>query len=315
MGFFINFIKQYYGLGIIIFGLFIIFYLSLPPQKEIDRYSFVVEEGQAIRTISDNLKNQNLIKSKTLFNILNRLTNDKIIAGDYLFEEKENVFTIVRRLSQGDYKYPVYTITFPEGMTVRDIAERISFYIPNFDAEQFIFLATPNEGFLFPDTYRIPESIKPEQLVVMMENNFYRQITKIDSLIKNSKYTLKQIIIMASIIEKEATADTRQEVGNILWKRFEEDFPLQVDAPFVYTVGRGSFDITRDDLASEDPYNTYRFVGLIPTPIANPGIESIKAAANPVPTENFYFLTGRDGEMYFAKDFEGHKLNRRNHLD
>jgi UPF0755 protein len=295
--------------------IFSIINISMPPNKEIVDYSFIIEEGQSIKSVSDKLKAEGLIKSETWFNILNRLTDDNIIAGDYLFKNKENVFTIVRRLAQGDFQYPTLTLTFTEGMTVFDIANRISFYAPKFDTELFLSLAKEKEGYLFPDTYTFSTNIKPEQLISLMENNFYRKLTEIDELIKKSNYNLNQIIIMASIVEKEATADTRQEVANILWKRYEEDFPLQVDAPFVYTVGRGTFDITMSDLRSDDPYNTYRFKGLIPSPISNPGIESIKAAANPEPTLNFYFLTGQDGEMYFAQDFEGHKLNRVKYLD
>ena len=143
----------------------------------------------------------------------------------------------------------------------------------------------------------------------MMEENFYNKITENEELIKSSNYSLEQIIIMASIVEKEATADTREEVANVLWKRYEEEFPLQVDATFVYTHNKGTFDITKNDLANKDnPYNTYYHTGLIPTPISNPGLESIKAAAQPEPTDNYFFLTGQDGKMYFAKTFKEHSV-------
>jgi UPF0755 protein len=121
---------------------------------------------------------------------------------------------------------------------------------------------------------------------------------------------------MASIVEKEATRDTIQEVTDVLWKRIEEEMPLQVDATFVYSIGKNSFTVTRDEMKDEeDPYHTYVHLGLPPTPISNPGLDTILASINHRPTKYFFFLTGRDGRMYFAVDFAGHKRNRSLYLD
>lgn len=120
---------------------------------------------------------------------------------------------------------------------------------------------------------------------------------------------------MASIIEGEADKDSKQAVSNILWKRIKLDMALQVDAPFVYSIGKGTFDLSNGDLKDkENPYNTYVNKGLPPTPISNPGLESLKAAATPAETPYLYFLTGHDGNMYYAETFEGHKKNRKLHL-
>ena len=121
---------------------------------------------------------------------------------------------------------------------------------------------------------------------------------------------------MASIIEGEADSYSRQEVADILWKRIDEDMPLQVDATFVYSIGKSTFDLTLNDLRNEDnPYNSYVFRGLPPTPINNPGIKAIRSAARQNDTPYLFFLTGRDGNMYYASTFEAHKNNRRLYLD
>ncbi len=101
-----------------------------------------------------------------------------------------------------------------------------------------------------------------------------------------------------------------------MWNRIEMGMLLQVDATFVYSIGKNSFTVTRDEMRDEsDEYNTYVYEGLPPTPISNPGLESILASVNHNPTEYVFFLTGRDGNMYFATNFEEHKRNRSLYLD
>ena len=90
--------------------------------------------------------------------------------------------------------------------------------------------------------------------------------------------------------------------------------PLQVDASFRYINGKTSAELTHDDLAIDSPYNTYKYAGLPPTPITNPGLDSIDAAINPIETDYFYFLTGHDGVMYYAETFDEHKLNKEKYL-
>lgn len=119
---------------------------------------------------------------------------------------------------------------------------------------------------------------------------------------------------MASIIEKEATSDSMQEVSNILWHRIDINMPLQVDASFVYERNKHTFELSSDDLKKDSPYNTYIRHGLTPTAISNPGIQAILAAAFPKPTKNLYFLTGYDGKMYYAKTLKEHESNKEKYL-
>jgi len=292
-----------------------VFWISAPPKNFQPGFIMDIEEGETISSVAKTLKENNLIKSEIFFSLLIEMSRSHVVVGRYIFKNPENLFNVTRKIAKGNYGSTVIQITFFEGMTNKEIAKAIKYYFPNFDENEFTELTKDKEGYLFPDTYKITDLMSPRQVIKLLEDNFNNHITEIDSTIKSSKYSLSQIIIMASIIEREATADSRQEVSNILWKRYENNFPLQVDSPFVYSIGKGTFDLTKADLKSDDPFNTYLHKGLTPTPISNPGIDSIKAAANPMETKNFYFLTGRDGKMYYAKTFEEHKKNRLRYLD
>jgi UPF0755 protein len=292
-----------------------IVWISIPPKNFKPNFIIDIEEGETIKSVASSLKQNGIIKSETFFSLLIEISRSHVVTGRYIFKNPENLFTIVRKIAKGNYGSTVVSVTFFEGMTTKEMAKALKYYLPNFDENEFLNLTKDKEGYLFPDTYKISDLMTSRQIIKMLENNFDDHISEIENEIKNSKYSLSQIIIMASIIEKEATADSRQEVANILWKRYENNFPLQVDSPFVYSIGKGTFDLTKADLKSDDPFNTYLHKGLTPSPISNPGMDSIKAAANPQPTKNLYFLTGRDGKMYYAKTFEEHKKNRLRYLD
>jgi len=299
---------------LVLFSSFI-FWISTPPNNFQSGFVVDIEEGETIKMVALKLKENNIIKSEIFFSILIEMSRSHVVVGRYIFKNPENLFTIVRKIARGNYGSTMVQVTFFEGMTIKEMAKAIKYYFPNFNENEFIELASGKEGYLFPDTYKISDLMTPRQVIKMLEDNFNDHLAEIDTTIKASKYSLSEIIIMASIVEKEATADSRQEISNILWNRYENNFPLQVDAPFVYSIGKGTFDLTKADLKSDDPFNTYLHKGLTPSPISNPGIESIKAAANPAETKNFYFLTGRDGKMYYAKTFEEHKKNRLRYLD
>lgn len=275
-----------------------------------------IEKGESIKSVSNDLKNRKIIRSRALFNLYIQLSQKSTIAsGEYLFEEPENVFSVAKRIKNADYRLPTSMITLTEGVTNAEMAELLSKKFPTISKEAFIQKTNALEGYLFPDTYKFNSNVTTDEAIFAIRENFKQKIKSIDEKIKTSKYNLEQIIIMASIVEAESTADGRQEVANILWKRYEMGMALQVDAPFVYTLGKGTADLTIDDLKSDSLYNTYTRTGLTPTAIGNPGLDSITAAASPQPTQNLYFLTGKDGKMHYAKSFEGHKQNRALYLD
>lgn len=195
---------------------------------------------------------------------------------------------------------PQIRITIPEGYAVKDIAERFKNF-RNFNGEKFLELAKNKEGYLFPDTYYFTSKETPEEIIEKLENNFKAKAGDVQ----------KDILIMASIIEKEAhNKEDRRIISGILWKRIKEGMPLQVDAVFDYLLDKESSEITQADLKMDSPYNTYKHKGLPPTPICNPGLDAIDAALNPTDSKYWYYLSDRNGVTHFAKNFDEHKLNR-----
>lgn len=290
--------------------------LTTPPNNfNVDTY-FEIEEGETLKAISEKLKEQNLIKSQVIFSSILILQgkDDNLVAGEYVFHNKQDVFSIANRLTMGDYGIKSIEVTLPEGITLNQMTEIFDDKFVNFNEQEFEIETSLDEGYYFPDTYFFPENADAELIAKTLRNNFDKKIESIDDFIKASVYDLREIIIMASIIEKEATAETRQDIANILWKRMEIGMPLQVDATFVYERGKGTFDLSTSDLRTDSPYNTYTNAGLPPTPIANPGLDAIKAAAQPEETDYLFFLTGSDGEMYYAETHDQHVLNKQNFL-
>jgi UPF0755 protein len=152
-------------------------------------------------------------------------------------------------------------------------------------------------------------------VIKILKDNFNKKIDNLSNKIKSSGKTLKDIVIMASIIEKESNGDDdRVAISSILWKRIENKMPLQVDATFLFLIGKESSELTRADLGLKSPYNTYINKGLPPGPISNPGIETLTAAMSPVKTQYLFYLHDKDGVVHYAKTFEEHKKNKQKYL-
>jgi len=143
-----------------------------------------------------------------------------------------------------------------------------------------------------------------------MEENFTAKTASIQKDAKKFNKTFQEILIMASILEKEVrTAEDRKIVAGILWKRIRTGMPLQVDAVFPYITQRKNRTITRDDLKIDSPYNTYINKGLPPGPIANPGLDTILAAINPKETKYLFYISDKKGIIRYASTLEEHNKN------
>lgn len=279
---------------------------------------FTITEGQSLKQVTQSLRNEGIIKSRTISNILVMITasDAKIVSGTYLFDTPPSMFEVVERITTGDFGIETIKVRIPEGATVEQIGELFEQEFPYFEKEAFYQLAEGKEGYLFPDTYLFLETVKAHEVLAKLQDTFSERTAELIPLLKESGRSLEEVVIMASIVEKEATAESRQEVADILWKRIAIEMPLQVDATFVYSIGKGTFDLYKADLRDEEnPYNTYVHLGLPPTAISNPSFEAMKAAATSQDTDYLFFLTGHDGEMYYAEDFDGHKENRRRFLN
>jgi UPF0755 protein len=187
--------------------------------------------------------------------------------------------------------------------------------IAGFDGQRFLELAKPQEGYLFPDTYFFYENIRPEQVIEAMRNNFDNQTKKLTLKMTFSGRSLEDVIKMASIVEEEANlSEVRRTIAGILWKRIENNMPLQVDAPFFYLLGKTSAELTKNDLAMNSPYNLYKNKGLPPTPISNPGLETIEDVLNPINTKYWFYLSDSKGDTYYAETHDGHIANKAKYI-
>lgn len=211
------------------------------------------------------------------------------------------------------------TIRIIEGWTIYEIQKELESF--GFDMQPSDFLAerfvedfpflknlppgATLEGYLFPDTYRVWKDELPDGL-------FRKQLNEFSEKIETFGTTTRDVVILASIIEKEVKRDEdRPIVAGIFTNRLSVGMALQSDATLNYVIRSGRDRLNAEELKNESPYNSYRNKGLPPGPISNPGFASIKAAVNPANTDFWYFLTDKDGAAYFAKTLEGHAANRR----
>lgn len=238
-----------------------------------------------------------------------------IQSGSYLFKTPANLITIASRLERGEFGLPLAKITFPEGITVREAAARVAAALPATSATDFISLAKKDEGYLFPDTYFFPVSSTAQTIVATMRANFDTKTKPLLPDIAASGHSLSDVVIIASLVEKEARSVANKKlVAGVLWNRLELDMPLQVDAVFGYIFNRDTYAPSPTDLKVESPYNTYLHKGLPPGPINNPGLDSINAALHPTPTDYLFYLTGSDNLMHYARTYPEHQSNLKKYL-
>ncbi|MFA6446476.1 MAG: endolytic transglycosylase MltG [Candidatus Paceibacterota bacterium] len=311
---FLTFYKReiFRGVSIIVSILVILFFFAwnTPSQFKKDTI-FSVPTGSGLTEIANNLKEDHVIRSAFWYKVFSVIYGNNLIAGDYLLDSYQTVFGIVGRLNRGEYRLKPIKVTIPEGLTIREISLLLQKQLHRFDARHFIELTKDKEGYLFPDTYFFLPNQNPEIVMKMMTDTFNKKLTPIAEDISKFKKSLNDVITMASILEEEgkSTRD-RQIIAGILWKRIAKGMPLQVDAPFRYSIGKDSYTLTKDDLRIDNPYNTYTRKGLPPTPITNPGLDSILAAVHPITTSYYFFLSERDGTTHYATTYNEHLENK-----
>jgi UPF0755 protein len=263
------------------------------------------------------LKKSSVIRSPLFFELLVQHYEKErgILSGVYLFKTPLSVFDVAKRMVAGDRGIETLKITLAEGLSSHEMAKIFEEKIPKFNTEEFLASTKDKEGYLFPDTYFFFSVATSGEVVVALEENFAARTKDREEEARKLGRDWHDILTMASIIEEEtATDEDRHIVSGILWKRIERGMRLQIDATFGYTIGKGSLDLTAADLKSDSPYNTYLHDGLPPTPISNPGLESIDAALHPTPSIYLYYLSDKDGVIHYAKTFEEHKQNRAKYL-
>jgi UPF0755 protein len=239
----------------------------------------------------------------------------KLVAGDYYFSRPISVYSVVSRLVKGNFDLDSIKVTIPEGLSMSQIAMNLSSKLKNFSVDDFMTYSPEKEGYLFPDTYFFMPDIKAGEVIDELQKNFEEKIETVQPTIDAFGKPEEDVIIMASILEEEArTPEDWQIISGILWKRIKIGMPLQVDSTLGYVTGKVSSELTTADLKKDSPYNTYVYKGLPPTPICNPGIETITAAVTPTTTPYLYYLSDENGVIHYAATFAEHIRNRAKYL-
>lgn len=274
---------------------------------------FIVEEGAGVRQIANDLKKADLIRDPIAFFILTKKmgVDKKIEAGDFRLNPGMNAEEIAKELTHGTLDL---WITAPEGLRAEEISDLLKKRIPTYD-ESWRAKLDANEGYLFPDTYLIPKDANIEFIVSLMRNTFDQKYKTIDK--SRTNLSQNEIVAIASLIEREARhQEDRPLVSSVIQNRLSIGMKLDLDATLQYSLGYQNNQktwwkkgLTARDKLVQSPYNTYTNAGLPPTPISNPGLAALNAAANPANTDYFYYFTDKNGINRYAKDLEGQNSN------
>ena len=278
---------------------------------------FSIPQGSSLSDVADLLYEKRAIRSRGLFTFLIRVLGEgtSVQAGDYIFAEPAGLWSITRRVVHGEFGFAPIVLTVTEGMTVRDISLLLAEKF-EIDPQEFRARANDYEGFLFPETYKFLPTVTIDDVVALLARTFAERTSEARKNVLASGHTFRDVVIMASLIEKEARTETnRKIIAGILWRRVELGMPLQVDAVFGYINDRPTYHPSLKDLEVDSPYNTYTHTGLPPGPINNPGLDAILAAEFPTESPYLYYLTGKDGLMHYARTFSEHIQNRKKYLD
>ena len=309
-----KFFRYFIILGLIIAGVAIMQFKKWVVASGPLSDSVVVDinRGVSSQRVADILYNSGVIRHPLLFRVLMKYqkAEEKIKAGEYLFEAEISMQNVLNKLLQGDVLY--HKITVPEGYTVAQIAEVLK-ADDNLSGEVSFVLP---EGSFLPETYTFPKGESRDNILKKAGSAMQKKLENIwegreaDLPYKN----MQELLIMASIIEKETGIDSeRAQVASVFVNRLRKGMLLQTDPTVIYALTKGQQDLgrllTRKDLTIDDPYNTYKFAGLPPTPICNPGEASLYAAAHPAATDYLYFVASGNGGHNFAKTLSEHNRN------
>ena len=296
--------------------------------------SLLLHPGYSTRRIAAELKRAGVIRSELVFGLWHVLhPKPSLKAGEYRFERAASLPQVYERIARGDIYFHVVTI--PEGYTMFDIAKAMEdaglgpaadfVHIAETQTQLISDLAPEAkslEGYLFPNTYQFTRTQSLEEMAAAMVHQF-RLVAQQIGLNSNSgsnagsnsnvHQDVHKIVTMASIVEKETAApEERPRVASVYYNRLARNVALDADPSVIYAellAGTYQGTLHHADLAVNSPYNTYRFPGLPPGPIGNPGKSSLEAALHPESTEFFYFVSDGNGHHRFARSLEEHNRN------
>lgn len=288
------------------------FYKNSRPVSNVEKFSyFIIAKGASASQIGNKLESAGLIKSAVAFKLYLQFTGQsgKVQTGEFRLTPSYSLFQTADAIFKGPIEL---WVTIPEGLRREEVAQKVATTLgrdSSFVAD-FLQASEGEEGYLFPDTYLFPRDVAASTVVKRMLDTF---TSRTGDLENNSGLSFGQAITLASLLERETKTDTeRPVVAGILIKRLNSGWPLQTDAAVQYAVGT-SKDwwpiLTLDNLSIKSSYNTYKNRGLPPSPIASPGLSSIKGVFDPTQSDYWYYIHDVKGQIHYARTLEEHNAN------
>jgi UPF0755 protein len=287
------------------------------------KVTVVVPAGATLSSIADQLEAKGVVKHARAFVI--RAESDgyatKFMPGTYTFHQNEPYEELVAQLARG-VNPPTVKVSIPEGTTLRQAGGLVAAEVGSITAADYTGVArddpppfrlggykpgTTLEGLLFPATYEVIPKATARAFIEKQLAAFEQNFAKVDmSRALKANLTPYDVVIIASMIDREAMVPAeRPMVAAVIWNRLRIDMLLQIDATIQYALGKTKPVLTYDDLKIDSPFNTYKHLGLPPTPISNPGLAALQAAAAPANVDYLYYVARNDGtgRHYFSKDY------------
>jgi UPF0755 protein len=308
------------GGGLVLYGRS---QLDAPSASHGSAVTVEVQSGETVDELATDLQSKGLIRSSFWFGWFARFKGlaGNLHAGQFRLDSGMGASAVIQRLEEA----PVATVkklVLAEGLTAQQMAQKVGGAGLGITADQYMAEATSGsfdepflagrppgaslEGFLFPDTYSVPDGTTAHQLVKMQLDDFGKRAAPLLAAPPHG-LSAYRMVVMASIIEREARFDDdRPQVASVLYNRLDQDMRLQVDASVLYGLHLFGRSPTSDELKIDTPYNTYLHAGLPPTPIANSGLASIQAAAHPATTQFLFYVSDACGHNHYSTTVEQH---------
>ncbi|HYQ59435.1 MAG TPA: endolytic transglycosylase MltG [Desulfatiglandales bacterium] len=297
------------------FGLFLV----SPADKGGAEQVFIVKERSSLKEVAGDLEKAGLITNKTLFVLWTRVKGygKDIRAGEYSLSPAMAPVRMMEILRKG--LVILHPVTIPEGFTRDQIADALAAK-GLADKRRFLELTQDKallrqygisgpsfEGYLFPDTYHFSRGTPALAILDTMVKRFKQVVTPLMEVSQRTGMKFEEVVILASIVEKETgRPEERPLIASVFLNRLKLGMRLESDPTVIYGIENFDGDLKKKDLADKTPYNTYVIHGLTPGPIANPGLESIKAVMDPARTDYLYFVSKNDGSHHFSKTLAEH---------
>jgi len=281
-----------------------------------------VRSGASLGEVAHELESRGLVRSAIAFKSLARYRKQagELQVGEYRLSAALAPGEILSRIVEG--RVATYEVVIPEGLTAAQVALRLEsaeladaadFTVVVQDPASAAALGVEGvtlEGYLFPDTYRLPRGLASRDIAKILVDRFIEAWREIEPRARDQKFSMREVVTLASIVEKETAArDERPLIASVFRNRLKRGMRLETDPTVIYGIPDFDGNLRRRDLENAgNPYNTYMIPGLPPGPIANPGAEALRAVVNPAESDYLFFVSRNDGTHVFSKTYREHVL-------